>query len=458
MKRFFHGLVTFLAFLTLVLGGVHLLRVRTARGLALRGLKSLSEGLSPFLAVIGGGSAALALMMRAPLAAVAGAAGAFLQVRYIRWVTRPHHAFEELFGPDWQDRLAGRIPPQQQAALLQQRWNWRMPRPRLKPVWERDMVYFTVPAADGQPETPLHCDLWLPPESIPATGISIIYVHGGGYYTTAKDFGTRAFFRHLVNQGHVAMDINYRLAPQATMFDMLADVQHAVAWMKENAVLFGADPNRVVLTGGSAGAHLALLVAYAHGDPRLTPPDLLGQDLSVRAMVSYYGVIDLVGAYRRLQSLFTSMIRRPVPEGLLDRPLVRRAMAAAAWVRGVEPWALRQYVEQNQAVLTTGLEPAMARLIGGSPEEIPEVYQLFAPMNYVSPSSPATLLFQGAHDYLLPVSTARKLHEKLRAAGVPSVYVELAQTEHTFDQFLPELSPPAQVALYDLERFLALIA
>jgi acetyl esterase/lipase len=152
------------------------------------------------------------------------------------------------------------------------------------------------------------------------------------------------------------------------------------------------------------------------------------------------------------------MIRRPIPDGMLDRPLIRRAMAAAAWVRGVEPLALRQYVQQNQAVLTTGLEPAMARLIGGSPDEIPEVYQLFSPLNYVSPSSPATLLFQGAHDYLLPVSATRQLHERLRAEGVPSAYVELAQTEHTFDQFLPELSPPAQVALYDLERFLALIA
>ncbi len=100
----------------------------------------------------------------------------------------------------------------------------------------------------------------------------------------------------------------------------------------------------------------------------------------------------------------------------------------------------------------------MARLVGGAPEEIPEVYQLVSPLNYVSASSPATLLFQGAHDYLLPVSATRQLHEKLRSMNVPSVYVELAQTEHTFDQILPELSPPAQVALYYLERFLMLIA
>jgi acetyl esterase/lipase len=457
LKRFFRGFIRFLAFLSLILGGVHLLRVRTARGLILRGVKAASESLSLFLAILGGLSTFAGLLLKMPLAALAGAAGALLQVRYIRQVTRPHKALDDLYGADWEKRLAGQLTTQQRQALLRQRWSWRQPRPRVKPFWERDMVYHTVPAQNGFPEVDLHCDLWLPPERVPATGLAILYIHGGGYYTTGKDFGTRTFFRHLVAQGHMAMDINYRLAPQADLFDMLSDVQHAVAWLKENAELFGADPRRVVLAGGSAGAHLALLAAYANGTPRITPPDLLDRDLSVHAVVSYYGVVDLAAAYWRMQQLFVSMIRRSVPDGLLDRPAIRRVMAAAAWVRGVEPWALREYVYQNQTVLSTGLEAAMIRLIGGSPAEVPEIYELVSPINYIRPGGPATLLFQGAHDYLLPVGATRKLHRQLLAAGIPSAYIELPQTEHTFDQFLPEISPPAQVALYDLERFLALI-
>ncbi len=457
MKRYIHRFTIIVAFISLLLGSVHFLRVRSARGILLRGLKSFSEGLSPLLALLGLTGSVLALVIHAPYAAVSAVAGALLQVGYIRRVIRPHHNFDTLFGEDWQIQLAEKLPAQRHKQLLQRRWTWRMPRPHINPRWERDIVYYTVPATKDQPPQPLLCDLWLPPEGISASGLAFLYVHGGGYYTTSKDFGTRPFFRHLAAQGHIAMDINYRLAPQANLFEMLADVKHAVAWLKGHAVEFEANPARIVLAGGSAGAHLALLAAYAPHHPQLTPPDLKEQDLSVHAVVSYYGVIDMISAYRRMASLFTNMLRRPIPEGLFERPWVRRALNVAAWIRGVEPGALRDYMQENQAVLSSGLEVAMAQLLGGSPEQIPETYQLVSPLTYAGPGCPATLLFQGAHDYLLPIGPARKLHARLRRAGIDSVYVELPQTEHTFDQFLPEFSPPAQVALYDLDRFLALI-
>lgn len=457
-SRIFRFTVIFTAFLALILGGVHSLRVRSARGLMLRGVKAISEGISPFLAVAGAVSGFIALVLGAPMAAVAGALGGVLNARYVNRVIRPHKAFDDPFGEDWQVRLAKQLTPHHADALLQRRWSWRMPRPRTSAIWERDMVYHTVPGRDGRPETLLHCDMWLPPESIAPSGVALLYVHGGGFFTTAKDFGTRAFFRHLVAQGHVAMDINYRLGAEATIFDMVSDTLHAVAWLKDNAVLFGADPERVVLAGGSAGAQLALLAAYAHKNPALLPADLKDVDLSVRAVVSYYGVLDLVHAYQRMANLFKAMVRRPVSDAVLDRPWVRRTLAVAAWIRGVEPFALRDYVRQNQAVLAVGLEPAINHLVGGTPKQIPDVYRLLSPITYAGAGCPPTLLFQGAHDYLLPPSVTRRLHARLRAAGVPAVYIELPQTEHTFDQFLPEFSPPAQVALYDLERFLALVA
>lgn len=50
------------------------------------------------------------------------------------------------------------------------------------------------------------------------------------------------------------------------------------------------------------------------------------------------------------------------------------------------------------------------------------------------------------------------LHRRLREAGAPSVYVEFPRTRPGVDMFLPEVSPAAQAAMYDVERFLALMA
>jgi acetyl esterase/lipase len=100
----------------------------------------------------------------------------------------------------------------------------------------------------------------------------------------------------------------------------------------------------------------------------------------------------------------------------------------------------------------------MNGLFGGSPEEVPEAYLLFSPIEHVGPHCPPTLLLQGEHDCIVPVEGARSLNEKLRAAGTPVIYVEYPLTEHAFDLILPQISLPAQAALYETERFLALLA
>ncbi len=59
---------------------------------------------------------------------------------------------------------------------------------------------------------------------------------------------------------------------------------------------------------------------------------------------------------------------------------------------------------------------------------------------------------------ITPVGATTALTSSLRLAGVPVVSVVLPHTEHGFDLMLPAYSPPAQAALYDVERFLVLMA
>jgi acetyl esterase/lipase len=76
----------------------------------------------------------------------------------------------------------------------------------------------------------------------------------------------------------------------------------------------------------------------------------------------------------------------------------------------------------------------------------------------VHPGCPPTLLIQGEQDIITPVKATRALYMKLVQAGVPAVNIIFPYTNHAFDLLFPHLSPPAQSALYEIDRFLALVA
>jgi acetyl esterase/lipase len=256
-----------------------------------------------------------------------------------------------------------------------------------------------------------------------------VYFHGSGWYILDKDFGTRPFFRQLAAQGHVIMDVAYRLCPEVDIHGMIGDVKRAVAWMKANAERYGVNPDRVVLGGASAGGHLALLAAYTPDHPVLTPPDVQERDLSVRAVVSYYGPTDLRACYQR-----TGQAQ------LVGLPKVEIGLPGAA--------------EMKKKMTHAG---RLATLLGGHPHEVPEIYELASPVAHVHTGCPPTLLIQGESDIIAPAAATRELHRKLVEHGVPAVNIIYPLTNHAFDMLLPQVSPPTHAALYDLERFLALM-
>jgi acetyl esterase/lipase len=101
---------------------------------------------------------------------------------------------------------------------------------------------------------------------------------------------------------------------------------------------------------------------------------------------------------------------------------------------------------------------AFVYLLGGHPDEVHEKYELFSPLYHVQPGCPATLLIHGQGDFLVPAEATVALARKLRVADVPVILVVLPETDHAFDLVLPRWSPPAQSALYEIERFLAFMA
>ena len=96
-------------------------------------------------------------------------------------------------------------------------------------------------------------------------------------------------------------------------------------------------------------------------------------------------------------------------------------------------------------------------LLGGHPQDALHTYQLASPITHVHPGCPPTLLLQGNQDVVVSLDATCALYTKLVESGVPAINVVYPWTAHAFDVLFPQINPTAQSALYDVDRFLALL-
>ena len=83
----------------------------------------------------------------------------------------------------------------------------------------------------------------------------LVFIHGGYWFFNSKD--PRRFpAREFVPRGIAWVPINYRLAPTVPMSEIVADVRSAVQWLYQHAGEYGCDPERIYVSGNSAGGHL----------------------------------------------------------------------------------------------------------------------------------------------------------------------------------------------------------
>jgi acetyl esterase/lipase len=319
-------------------------------------------------------------------------------------------------------------------------WRWGV---RLGPVpdarLQQDIAFWTVPEVGR----PLLCDVWQPAPEVPASGLGLVYLHGSAWTLLDKDCGTRTLFRHLAAQGHVVMDVAYRLYPETDIPGMVSDAKRAVAWLKAHAADYGVDPDCIVLGGASAGGHVALLAAYTAGFSEFTPADMRDAATSVRGVLGWYSPVDLAACYEHYEiaALAEMMPDRPnwdVPPS----PVLRRLLGADAERLGFQK-------------IPAG---RLDWIVGGSPRQLPEQYALLSPISHVDAGCPPTLLLQGRDDIIVPPGPALELQQRLRMAGVEAAVLLLPYADHGFDLLATEWSPTARQALWHAERFLALIA
>ncbi len=402
-------------------------------------LKLFISALSPLLFFIGVLSAIVGLTTGSVFISLIGLYDGLFFFIHIFRVTRPpdvSSGFEQAFGLSWENCIS----VEQKNHFLPRRTILRLPAVPI-PRMEQDISFATIPGNNRK----LLCDVWQPNATVTPSGLAFIYLHGSAWYLLDKDVGTRPFFSHLAAQGHVIMDVAYRLAPETDMMGMVNDVKRAIVWMKENARTYGINPDTIVVSGGSAGGHLALMTAYTANNPQFTPDELVEKDISVCGVVSLYGPTDLEAMYYHTNQHLTT---RSTP----GRPKKALPVQMPEWlIKRMGKAYYRFNFDKDFA--NAGV---FASLLSGHPDECPEQYAFFSPVTHVHAECPATILIQGEHDLMAPVNTTRILHTRLVEEKVLTLMHILPQTDHAFDLILPKISPSAHSVIYDVERFLAL--
>lgn len=132
-------------------------------------------------------------------------------------------------------------------------------------------------------------DLFVPQDANQPTPL-LLFVHGGGWTQGSK--GTANQFKIFFKEGYAVATIDYRLAKDAPAPAAVEDVRSALCYLLNDSK-YNIDPNRVVLMGGSAGGHLALLAGYMQNNKQFDTHCTYQKPIKIAAVIDKFGITDV---------------------------------------------------------------------------------------------------------------------------------------------------------------------
>jgi acetyl esterase/lipase len=240
---------------------------------------------------------------------------------------------------------------------------------------------------------------------------TLIYFHGGGWLEGTKE-STLFYLLPYLTRGMDVVNVEYRMAPESLAPAAVEDSRCALHWVYDHAAEYGFDTTKIVVSGHSAGGHLALMTGLLTPDSgfdntcrRLSAEWRLGtiRDIHVAAIVNFFGPTDL----------------NALREG---------------------PWAIN----------------AGVRWFGSLPDR-EELAKKVSPIHYVHAGGPPVLSIVGDKDPIIPYSQWTSLHKALDQAGVPNQLLTIQGGGHggtTPYAWTREQNLQAEAAVFSfLEKF-----
>jgi acetyl esterase/lipase len=226
---------------------------------------------------------------------------------------------------------------------------------------------------------------------------AILCIHGGGFRAGTRD-GYDGLCIRLAEKGYVAATITYRLAPKYPFPAAIYDTKAAVRWLRANAAKYKIDSERIGVTGGSAGGHLAQFLGVT-GDVKEFEGEGGNptQSSKVKCVVNYYGPSDFTQSYGK----------------------------------------------------SVDAAEVLPLFLGGNLEKARPLHIRASPLYWVTPNAAPTLCVHGTEDKYVAFEQAVWLVDKLKAATVEAELLKLEGAGHGFKGKDAETAEKALFAFFD---------
>jgi acetyl esterase/lipase len=232
--------------------------------------------------------------------------------------------------------------------------------------------------------TALTMDVFRPKKD--PNGAAAIIVVSGGFFSS-HDAILPAFARPLLDRGYTVFSVVHGSQPRYTIPEIIKDMNRAVRFIRQHAKDYAIDPERLGITGASAGGHLSLMLGTAgdKGNPDSKDP-VEQQSSRVQAVACFFPPTDFLNYGEPGRELIHAkdhgkMFRPAFDYRELDKE-------TNVWVTITDPARLRQITRE------------------------------ISPITHVSADDPPTLIIHGDADRLVPLQQSERIVERLKENGV----------------------------------------
>ena len=265
--------------------------------------------------------------------------------------------------------------------------------------------YVVKEAGDVKLEVDVHRDATLEVRPV------LVWIHGGALLMGSRSHVPGDLIQLCREEKIALVSIDYRLAPQVKLPDILQDVQDAFRWIRgKGAEEARLDPTKLVVAGGSAGGYLTLMTGVCV-EPRPT------------ALVAYWGYGDVDGDWYTKPSEF---YRKSKP--LYDRDETAKALSPRVVV---EPPDKAQGEARSRYYYCLRQNGLWTREVTGfDPEKDKSKLDRYCPVRNVTPSYPPVMLIHGTEDTDVPYDLSAAMAKEFEKHKVAHELVTVPGSGH----------------------------